>query len=45
MCQHAEGDPDDGSDHSDGSADVVVGNRPSRLAQPSHLPLAQNCNI
>lgn len=42
MSQHTEGDTEDGSGHSDGTADVLVGHRPSRLAQPSVFLLGQN---
>lgn len=40
--QHAKADTEDGSDHSHGTVDVLVCNRPSRLAQPSVIPLVWN---
>lgn len=45
VSQHAEGGPEDGSDRNDGTADVLVGNRSGRLAQPWVVSLGQNCNI
>lgn len=39
---HAEGDPEDGSDHSDGTADAVVGNRPNVLAKKYFI---EKCDI
>lgn len=32
MSQHAEGDSEDGNGHTDGTADVLVGHRPNRMA-------------
>lgn len=32
VSQYAESGPEDGSDDSDGTADVLVGNRPGRLS-------------
>lgn len=37
VSQYAESGPEDGSDDSDGTPDVLVGNRPGRLVQVSFL--------
>lgn len=39
VSQRAEADTEDGSVDTDGTADVLVGHRPRRLAQPSSLLL------
>lgn len=42
VSQHAEADTEDGCGDSDGTADVLVGHRPSRLVQPNVVLLGQN---